>query len=140
MNIIEAIIEFIVGNIAFVILIGAGLFSFFKRLNHAEETKRTKPRKRVDEKPKQTASPFGTPVKSEVYDIDDSYDRSRKKPQEDAKRNHLSRQKTTERNAVRYQDKEDEIVHAIRADQKELQKAIIWSEVLAKPKAMQKRR
>jgi hypothetical protein len=144
MNALEAIIELLFSNIAFVILIGGGLYSFFKRLNETKNTGRTQPEKRVNEspKPKQTVSPFGTTAKNEHEPLKEghsreSYQRKETKPVIDSKSYSVYGEKARE--SVRYQDKEDAILDTITVDQKELQNAVIWSEILAKPKALQRR-
>lgn len=139
MNIIEAILELLFANIVFVILVAGGIFSFFKRLKETQNTSRPVPSKRVTEQPKQTVSPFGIPTQLEPKEIVENkaaeivgkkYERPKSNRQINADNNNRSN---------RYQDKEEEILSGFKVDQQELQKAIIWSEILSKPKALQKR-
>ncbi|MDM5315843.1 hypothetical protein QUF49_07525 [Fictibacillus sp. b24] len=139
MNIFEAILELLFANIFFVILVAGGIFSFFKRMKETQNTSRPVPDRRAAEQPKQTVSPFGSPAQVEHQEIAESkaaevggkkYERQTPKRQKSADFNNRSN---------RYQDKEEEILSSFKVDQQELQKAIIWSEILSKPKAMQKR-
>ncbi len=139
MKIIEAILELLFANIVFVILVAGGIYSFFKRMKETQNTSRPVPSKRVTEQPKQTVSPFGIPSQLEHKEaaedkvtevVGKKYERPKSKRQINTDNNNRSN---------RYQDKEEEILSSFKVDQQELQKAIIWSEILSKPKALQKR-
>ncbi|MBN3556188.1 hypothetical protein JYA63_18080 [Fictibacillus nanhaiensis] len=143
MNIIEAIIEILFANIAFVILIAGGIYSVFKRQKEMKETKRPEPNRQRTEAPKQTVSPFGLPAEPRVKKVKEAIETQ--KDTVDQKVFHQSASKRevnkarSEKVSNRYQDKEDKIMNDFKVDQQELQKAIIWSEILSKPKALQKR-
>jgi hypothetical protein len=139
MNIIEAIIDILIANIAFVVIIAGGLYSFFKRLNDTKNANRPAPAKRTNEQPKQKASPFGVPreaVSQPEREITISPEKRPDRKEAITKRYEDLKHKS---NSNRYQDKEEAILGSFKADQKELQKAVIWSEILSKPKALQKR-
>ncbi|WP_137788839.1 hypothetical protein [Bacillus sp. E(2018)] len=143
MNIIEAIIELLLANIAFVILIAGGLYSVFKRQKEMKETKRSEPNRRKTEAPKQTVSPFGLPTEPRPKEVKEAIEihkeKMNQKWNEQPSYTRESNKARTEKVTNRYQDKEDQIMNDFKVNQKELQKAIIWSEVLSKPKALQKR-
>ncbi|OOE13659.1 hypothetical protein [Fictibacillus arsenicus] len=140
MNIIEAIIDILIANIAFVIIIAGGLYSFFKRLNDTKDTNKSAPAKRKNERPKEQASPFGVPRET-VSELEREIAISpEKKPgRKEAISKRYEEIKQSSNGSNRYQDKEEAILGSFKADQKELQKAVIWSEILSKPKALQKR-
>ncbi|MQR95528.1 hypothetical protein [Fictibacillus phosphorivorans] len=142
MNIIEAIIELLLANIAFVILIAGGIYSVFKRQKEMKETKRKEPNRQRTEAPKQTVSPFGVPTEpAKIKEVKEAIDIQKskidQKVYEQSSRD--VKKARTEKASNRYQDKEDKIMNDFKVDQQELQKAIIWSEILSKPKALQKR-
>ncbi|ANC77918.1 hypothetical protein ABE65_014395 [Fictibacillus phosphorivorans] len=142
MNIIEAIIEILFANIAFVILIAGGIYSVFKRQKEMKETKRKEPNRQRTEAPKQTVSPFGVPTEPQkIKEVKEAIDIQKskidQKVYEQSSRD--VKKARTEKASNRYQDKEDKIMNDFKVDQQELQKAIIWSEILSKPKALQKR-
>ncbi|MET3727750.1 ATPase subunit of ABC transporter with duplicated ATPase domains [Fictibacillus halophilus] len=143
MNIIEAIIELLLANIAFVILIAGGLYSVFKRQKEMKETKRSEPNRRKAEAPKQTVSPFGLPAEPRVKEVKKSIEIEKDKiNQKVYKQPSYTREVNkarAEKVSNRYQDKEDTIMNDFKVNQQELQKAVIWSEILSKPKALQKR-
>ncbi|MBD7964454.1 hypothetical protein [Fictibacillus norfolkensis] len=144
MNIIEAIIELLLANIAFVILIAGGLYSVFKRQKEMKETQRSEPNRRNTETPKQTVSPFGLPAEpraNEVKEAEKAIGIGTAKMAEKVyeRRTNQRQVKQAEKVSNRYQDKEDKIMNDFKVDQQELQKAVIWSEILSKPKALQKR-
>lgn len=139
MNIIEAIIDILIANIAFVVIIAGGLYSFFKRLNDTKNTNKSAPAKRKNERPKEQASPFGVPretVSQTEREITISPEKKPDRKEAISKRYEDLKNKS---NSNRYQDKEEAILGSFKTDQKELQKAVIWSEILSKPKALQKR-
>lgn len=139
MNIFEAIIDILIANIAFVVIIAGGLYSFFKRLNDTKNTNRSAPVKRTNEEPKQQASPFGVPreaVSETEREVSSSPEKKHDRKEAISKRYEDLKHKSK---SNRYQDKEEAILGSFKADQKELQKAVIWSEILSKPKALQKR-
>ncbi|MBH0168663.1 hypothetical protein [Fictibacillus sp. 18YEL24] len=143
MNIIEAIIELLLANIAFVILIAGGIYSVFKRQKEMKETKRSEPNRRKAEAPRPTVSPFGLPAEPRVKEVKEAIDIQKEKINhkvyEQPSYTREVNKARTEKVSNRYQDKEDQIMNDFKIDQKELQKAIIWSEILSKPKALQKR-
>ncbi|WP_226535212.1 hypothetical protein [Fictibacillus halophilus] len=139
MNIVEAIIDILIANIAFVIIIAGGLYSFFKRLNDTKNTNRPAPVKRTNEQPKQQASPFGVPSESVSQPEREVAISPEKKPDRKEAISKRYEDLKHKNNSNRYQDKEEAILGSFKADQKELQKAVIWSEILSKPKALQKR-
>ncbi|WP_144698985.1 hypothetical protein [Fictibacillus phosphorivorans] len=143
MNIIEAIIELLLANIAFVILIAGGIYSVFKRQKEMKETKRSEPNRRKAEAPRPTVSPFGLPAEPRVKEVKEAIDiqkeKINQKVYEQPSYTRELNKARTEKVSNRYQDKEDQIMNDFKIDQKELQKAIIWSEILSKPKALQKR-
>jgi hypothetical protein len=139
MNIIEAIIELLIANIFFVILIAGGIYSFFKRMIETKNTNRPVQTKRVSKQPKQTVSPFGVPV--ETGNLSDTKSIITTEKKQDQRTETINRryENMKQKNAShRYQDKEEAIMGSFKADQKELQKAVIWSEILAKPKSLQR--
>lgn len=139
MNIIEAIIDILIANIAFVVIIAGGLYSFFKRLSDTKNTNKSAPVNRKKEQPKQQASPFGVPsepVSQREREIAISPEKKPDRKEAISKRYEELKHKS---NSNRYQDKEEAILGSFKADQKELQKAVIWSEIFSKPKALQKR-
>ncbi|MCM3730750.1 hypothetical protein M3196_03620 [Fictibacillus nanhaiensis] len=139
MNIIEAIIELLIANIFFVILIAGGIYSFFKRMIETKNTNRPVQTKRVSKQPKQTISPFGVPA-AETGNLSDtkSIITTEKQDQRTETINRRYENMKQKNASHRYQDKEEAIMGSFKADQKELQKAVIWSEILAKPKALQR--
>lgn len=138
MEILEAILELLFANIFFVILVAGGIFSFFKRMKETQNTTRPVPSKRVAEHPKQTVSPFGSPIQLEHKEIAES--KAAEVVGKEYERQAAKRQVIADSNrSNRYQDKEEEILSGFKVDQQELQKAVIWSEILSKPKALQKR-
>ncbi|MED1863411.1 hypothetical protein P4V41_08085 [Fictibacillus nanhaiensis] len=141
MNIIEAIIELLLANIAFVILIAGGLYSFFKRQKEMKEPKRSEPNRRKREAPKQTVSPFGLPAEPRVKKAKEAIERGTAKMAEKVyeQPTYKRQVKQAEKVSNRYQDKEDKMMNDFKVDQHELQKAVIWSEILSKPRALQKR-
>lgn len=138
MNIIEAIIELVIANIFFVILIAGGIFSFFKRMNESKNTNRPVQTKRVSEQPKQTVSPFGVPAETRNLSDTKSIITTEKQDQRTETINKRYENMKQKNASHRYQDKEEAIMGSFKVDQKELQKAVIWSEILAKPKALQR--
>lgn len=139
MNIIEAIIDILIANIAFVVIIAGGLYSFFKRLNDTKNTNKSAPAKQKNEQPKEQTSPFGVPREAVSHlerEITISPEKKPDRKEAISKRYDDLKHKS---NTNRYQDKEEAILGSFKADQKELQKAVIWSEILSKPKALQKR-
>ncbi|MBH0158501.1 hypothetical protein IHV10_19145 [Fictibacillus sp. 5RED26] len=144
MIIIEAIIELLLANIAFVILIAGGLYSVFKRQKEMKETKRAEPNRQNRENPKQTVSPFGLPAEptaNELKKAEKAIEIGTAKMADKVyeRRTNQRQVKQAEKVSNRYQDKEDKIMNDFKVDQQELQKAVIWSEILSKPKALQKR-
>ncbi|MBY6035439.1 hypothetical protein KUV80_02160 [Fictibacillus nanhaiensis] len=136
MNIIEAIIELLIANIAFVIIIAGGLYSFFKRMNDTKETNRPAPVKRANEQPQKTVSPFGVPAQRKAAPVGESIlSASESTGSEDRINQRLEMAKK----ANRYKDKENIILQSFKVNQEELQKAVIWSEILSKPKALRNR-
>jgi hypothetical protein len=137
MKIIEAIIEFLLSNIAFVIILAGGIFSFFKRMNDSKTTQKPNQTKRL--KPKQNVSPFGKPVETNRNSVQTVQKQNREplKNNDRYSRRLENKEKDSMRN--RYQDKEELIMNTLKVEQSELKKAIIWSEILSKPKALQKR-
>lgn len=143
MNIIEAIIDLLLANIAFVIIIAGGIYSVFKRQKEMKETKRSEPNRRKADAPRQTVSPFGMPADPRVKEVKEAIDIQKEKIDQKvyaqpSYTRELNKART-EKVSNRYQDKENQIMNDFKVDQKELQKAIIWSEILSKPKALQKR-
>jgi hypothetical protein len=139
MNIIEAIIDLLIANIAFVILLVGGIYSVFKRMNETKNTDRHSSEKQMTEKPKQTVSPFGVPAegKNDIPSVSSiSVERRHEKAR---KMNDRYEKLKQEKTSNRYQDKEDVIIDNIKINKEELTKAVIWSEILSKPKALQKR-
>jgi hypothetical protein len=139
MDIIEAIIELLLANIAFVIVIAGGLYSFFKRMNDTKNTKKPSSSKQLNEHPKQNASPFGVPrepANQPKREMTISVEKRTDRKETMNKRYEDLKQKSP---SNRYQDKEEAILSNFKVDHEELQKAVIWSEILSKPKALQKR-
>lgn len=139
MNIFEAIIDILIANIAFVVIVAGGLYSFFKRLNDTKSTNKSATAKPKNEHPKQQASPFGPPREADLQPerkIMTSTERRADRKEAIEKHYEDLKQKNA---SNRYQDKEEAILGSFQADQKELQKAVVWSEILSKPKALQKR-
>ncbi|MCM3716870.1 hypothetical protein [Fictibacillus phosphorivorans] len=138
MNIIEAIIDVLLANIAFVIIIAGGLYSFFKRLADSNQTNKPAPARGDTKRPKQQASPFGVPnapVDQSKRAITITPEKKRDSKEAISKRYEDLKRKN---DSPRYQDKEEAILGTFKADQRELQRAVIWSEILSKPKALQK--
>lgn len=77
MNIIEAIIDLLLANIAFVIIIAGGIYSVFKRQKEMKETKRSEPNRRKADAPRQTVSPFGMPADPRVKEVKEAIDKDR---------------------------------------------------------------
>jgi dolichyl-phosphate-mannose--protein O-mannosyl transferase len=138
MNIIEAIIELLIANIFFVILIAGGIYSFFKRMNESKNTNRPVQTKRASKQPKQTISPFGVPAETGNLSDTKSIITTEMQDQRTETINRRYENMKQKNASHRYQDKEEAIMGSFKADQKELQKAVIWSEILAKPKALQR--
>lgn len=140
MNVVEAIIELLFANIAFVILVAGGLYSFFKRLKETKNTAKPIPERRVNNQPKQTVSPFGMPsAPPEAKEAIDNAAPILSEKKYERSGNVRNERIANEKALYRYQDKEEAILSTFKVDQKELQKAIIWSEILSKPKALQRR-
>jgi hypothetical protein len=144
MKIIEAIIDLIFSNVAFVIVVAGGLFSFIKRLNDSKETHRTRNSSKVKKKPVQTSSSFGRP--NSIERNNEQMIERKDAAKSDVKDRYKYRKQfgiennSKDTGSHRYQDREDEIMTSYTFNQKELQKGIVWSEILSKPKALQNRR
>jgi hypothetical protein len=94
----------------------------------------------VKEPPKQTVSPFGVPLKPE--NVKEA--RKRENPtvaekKYDPPEKNVNEKISSGKFSTRYEDKEEAIFNTFELDQQDLEKAVIWSEILAKPKALQKR-
>ncbi|MDR7072794.1 hypothetical protein [Fictibacillus barbaricus] len=139
MKIIEAVIDLLFSNIAFVILVAGGIFSFIKRMNETKAGHRPEPSKKRMERPKQQVSPFVSQAETGSHSARaQSNQKEMSLKASDSHSLHL--EKKEEKSArSRYQDKEKEIVSSLIVNQSELKKAVIWSEILSKPKALQKR-
>ncbi|WNB93482.1 hypothetical protein [Bacillus sp. NEB1478] len=138
MKILEAVIDLLLSNIAFVIIVAGGIFSFIKRMNESKATHRTQTTQKMMEKPKQTVSPFGSQAGLDRHSPEPI---TNQKETNEKKNNIYSRYNEKQENISRnrYHDKERDILSSLSVDQSELKKAVIWSEILSKPKALQKR-